>query len=93
TESAPVRLAVANSRGFSRRLTGVLVPLAVALSIGTIQVVADRSVVVATADQLRDGIHAHLVVTAPGGLSAEQTAAAGRVPGVGAVAPLSSAAV
>lgn len=93
TDVASLRLAVANSRGFARRLTGVVVPIAVALAIGTVQTSVDRSVVVATGDELRDGLHADLVATAPAGVTAPQTEAAARVPGVQAVTSLSSALV
>lgn len=79
------RLALANTRGFSHRLTTVVVPLAVALAVGTVQSSVDRAVVTAAADQLRAGIHADLVVTGPQGL--DSVAA---VPGVESTTSLAS---
>lgn len=85
--SAPVRLALANSRGFARRLTTVIVPLAVALSVGTVQTGVTRSVDVATVQQLRAGIRADVVVTSPEGLTMQQVSTLRAAPGVRAVEP------
>ncbi len=57
------RLAVANLLGHSRRLTVVVVPLALALATGTVQTSVDRAVSVAAEQQLRAAIGADLVVT------------------------------
>ncbi len=57
------RLALANSRGFSRRLTAVVVPLALALGVGTVQATVNDTVAVAAAQQLEDGLRADAVVT------------------------------
>lgn len=84
------RLAVANSRGFSRRLATAVVPLAVALAIGTVQSTVDRTVSTAGAEQLRDGLHADLVVTSPAGFTPEDVAQIGGLAGVGATVPLAS---
>lgn len=62
------RLAIANTRGFSRRLATAVVPLAVALALGTVQSTTDRTVLTAATEQLRDGLHADLVVTGTGPL-------------------------
>lgn len=59
------RLAVANLRGFSQRLTIVVVPLALALTAGTAQTTVDRTVAEATRVQLLDGLDADLVAIAP----------------------------
>jgi putative ABC transport system permease protein len=59
------RLATANLRGFSQRLTIVVVPLALALTAGTAQTTVDRTVAEATRVQLTDGLAADLVVAAP----------------------------
>lgn len=59
------RLAVTNVRGFSRRLSIVVVPLALALTAGTAQTTVDRTVARAAETQLRDGLAADLVVAAP----------------------------
>jgi len=82
TAAAPVRLALANSRGFARRLTTVIVPLAVALAVGTVQTGVNRSVEVASKQQLTAGIHADLAVTAAAGLSAGQLRTIAHTPGV-----------
>ncbi len=60
-------LAVANLRGFSQRLTLVIVPLALALTAGTAQTTVDHTVAEATRVQLQDGLHADLVATSPAG--------------------------
>jgi len=82
SRSAPLRLALANSRGFTQRLTTVIVPLAVALATGTVQTGVDRAVDVATTDQLRNGIHADLVASAPDGVTPAELEAIDRTTGV-----------
>lgn len=81
---APARLALHNVRGFSRRLTTVIVPLAIALAVGTIQTSVNSALGQASEQQLRAAVTADLVLTAatssPSGLTA--------VPGVAGVAPL-----
>lgn len=77
-----VRLAVANSRGFSRRLSTVVVPLAAALALGTIQSSVNGAVSTAAVEQLRDGLRSDLVVSADGALSAQQVAAVEGADGV-----------
>ncbi|WP_028643204.1 FtsX-like permease family protein [Nocardioides sp. URHA0020] len=61
------RLALANSRGFSRRLATVVVPLAVMVAVGTVQGSVSSAVATAGAEQLRAGLTADLVVTDPDG--------------------------
>ncbi|GAA4699198.1 FtsX-like permease family protein [Nocardioides conyzicola] len=58
------RLALANSRGFSRRLATVVVPLAVMVAVGTVQGSVNSAVVSAGNEQLRAGLKADLVVSA-----------------------------
>jgi putative ABC transport system permease protein len=82
------RLALANTRGFSRRLTTAVVPLALALAAGTVQTTTDRTVIEAASRQLADGLHADLVVT-PGDGHADAGAVL-RTPGVTAAAPISA---
>src|SRR5690606_23698542 len=72
-------LALANARGFSRRLTPAVVPPALLVALGTVQSSFDRTTVAAAGEQLAAGLHADLVVDASGGTTAEQVAA---VPGV-----------
>lgn len=81
---APTRLALHNVRGFSRRLTTVIVPLALALAVGTIQTSADAAIGRAAEEQLRGAVTADLVLT--GAPSSAPSPAA--VPAVAGVAPL-----
>jgi putative ABC transport system permease protein len=75
-------LALANARGFSRRLTGVVVPLALLLALGTVQSGVNGAVVDAAEQQVRDGLTADLVVQAPDGVTAGQAAEVAGLPGV-----------
>lgn len=90
---APVRLALSSSRGFSRRLSTAIVPLAVALAVGSVQTSMNSTVATAAAQQLEAGLSADLVVTDPAGLSPQQLAQITGVPGVDSVTALSAAAV
>ncbi|WP_262848691.1 FtsX-like permease family protein [Mumia quercus] len=81
------RLAFANTRGFSRRLTTVVVPLALVLGVGTVQATVDDTLVEGGERQLAAGLDADLIVTGPG-LDEERLAALAAVPGVTATAPL-----
>lgn len=56
-------LATANARGFSRRLTAVVVPLALLVALGTIQSGTDKIVATAGQQQLGDAIGGDLVWT------------------------------
>jgi len=78
-------LALQNVRGFSRRLTTVIVPFALALAIGTVQSSADAAVTEAGRQQLRAAVGADLVVT---GASADRAAELADAPGVAQAAPL-----
>jgi putative ABC transport system permease protein len=78
-------LALSNARGFSRRLTGAVVPLALLLALGTVQSGVNRAVVDASEQQLRDAVAADLVVQDPGsagGVGPEQVAEVAALPGV-----------
>lgn len=85
------QLAVANVRGFSRRLTVVVVPLALALTAGTAQTTVDRTVSEAAELQLRDGIRADLVATSPQGLAPDAIDLVTGLPGVEGSTVLDSA--
>lgn len=86
------RLASANLRGFSRRLTVVVVPLALALTAGTAQTTVDRTVAEAATAQLREGTRAaDLVAGAPAGLSAAEVAAVAALPSVAGTTEVRSA--
>lgn len=82
------QLALANSRGFSRRLTLVVVPLALALGVGTVQATVDRTLTAAATQQLEDGLTADAIVT--GDLDASTVDAVASAPGVDAAVPLAS---
>jgi putative ABC transport system permease protein len=91
---APTRLALYNVRGFSRRLTTVIVPLALALSVGTIQTSVNSALGQASEQQLRAAVTADLVLTAAPSspsspLSPSSQAELTAVPGVAGVAALS----
>jgi putative ABC transport system permease protein len=85
------QLAVANVRGFSRRLTTVIVPLALVVATGTIQTSVDRAISGAATEQLGAAIGADLVVTGDG-LSPQQLARVAAVPGVTQVTPIADVA-
>ena len=82
---APTRLALHNVRGFSRRLTTVIVPLALALATGTIQTSVDSAISGAAEEQLHAAVTADLVLTGAPTAAPQLTA----VPGVEGVVPLS----
>jgi putative ABC transport system permease protein len=88
TAGAPTRLALANLRGFSRRLTTVVVPLALLLAVGTTQTTVDRVVRDAATSQLRAAIGTELVATSDRGLTARQLSELRALPGVADVVPL-----
>ena len=76
-------LAMANARGFSRRLSTAIVPLALLLALGTVQSAVNKTAVEAAGAQLSDGLRADVVVDA-GGLSADHLAEIAGLPGVAA---------
>ena len=82
-------LALANARGFSRRLTTAIVPLALLLALGTVQTGLNSGLLATAEVQLRDGVQADLVVTSPAGLTESQVqhlATAGGISGLTATA-------
>ncbi|UOE43602.1 FtsX-like permease family protein [Agromyces larvae] len=85
SSNAAVRLALVNSRGFSRRLTAAIIPLALFLALGTVQTGVNAGVVEAAGVQLRAGLGSDVIITSPDGVTAEQTAAVASTPGIAAV--------
>jgi putative ABC transport system permease protein len=85
---APGRLALGNLRGFSRRLTTVVVPLALFLAVGTTQTTVDRVIQQASTSQLEAAIGTPLVAGSDRGLTDRQLTTLRDVPGVDAVVPL-----
>lgn len=61
TRLGPIVLAFANARGFSRRLTTAIIPLALLLSLGTVQGGLNQAMNTAARDQLANGITADIV--------------------------------
>jgi len=78
-------LALVNTRGFSRRLTSAIIPLALLLALGTVQTGVNGSLVAAAGLQLRDGLGSDVIVTSPDGVTAAQEEAVSSAPGVEAV--------
>lgn len=81
-------LALAGARGFSRRLTGAVVPLALLLALGTVQSGVNRAVLDASEQQVGDALTVDVVAQAPGGtaagVGAAQAAAVAALPDVAA---------
>ena len=76
-------LAMANARGFSRRLSTAIVPLALLLALGTVQSAVNKTAAEAAVAQLNDGLRADLVVDADG-VSSDRVAQIAQLPGVSA---------
>ncbi|MBJ2122537.1 ABC transporter permease [Arthrobacter sp. MSA 4-2] len=85
SRNAAAMLALVNTRGFSRRLTAAIIPLALLLALGTVQTGANHTTVEATGVQLRAGLGSDLIITSPDGVTAEQAAAVASTPGIDAV--------
>lgn len=83
TGSASTHLAMLNARGFSRRLTSAIVPLALLLALGTVQSAIAKTSVEAAEKQLEEGLHADLVVDATQA-TPEQVDEITQLPGVAA---------
>jgi putative ABC transport system permease protein len=86
SSNAAGMLALANTRGFSRRLTAAIIPLALFLALGTVQTGVDSTLVAAAGEQLRAGLGADTVITSPAGVTPEQRAAVASRAGVEATA-------
>lgn len=66
---ASARLALGNIVGFSRRLTAVVVPLALVVAVGTMSASVDGAIERAARQQLGDAVRADLVAATPDGTS------------------------
>lgn len=88
--SAATMLAVGNLRGFSRRLTTVVVPLALVVATATVQTTVDRAMTTAAQEQLTATLAADLVVTAPAGFAPDDAQRLAEVPGVADAVPLAA---
>lgn len=85
SRNAAAVLALINARGFSRRLTAAIIPLALFLALGTVQTGVNGSMVEAAEMQLRAGLGSSVIITAPDGVTPEQSAAVASTPGINAV--------
>jgi putative ABC transport system permease protein len=92
SSSATRLLALVNTRGFSRRLTTAIIPLALFLALGTVQTGVNGSIVEAAGMQLRDGIDSDVVVSSADGVTSEQATAVAALPGIDAVVASSTVA-
>ena len=80
-------LAFTNARGFSRRLSAAVIPLALLVALGSVQSGVSAGVARATANELRAGAQADIIVLSPSGVTSPQAAAIAALPGVTATAP------
>ena len=85
SRNAAGMLALVNTRGFSRRLTAAIIPLALFLALGTVQTGVNGSLVEAAGMQLREGLGSDVIVTSPDGVTPEQATAVASARGVEAV--------
>lgn len=74
--SAVFTLAVRAARGYSRRLTGAIVPLALLFALGIVQIGSGAIVARAGQDQLAEALHANIIVDTAGTTDAAGTAGA-----------------
>jgi len=81
-------LAVRNVRGFSRRLTTVVVPLALVVSAATIQTSVDRAMTTAIEQEFVAAVATDLVVTPTEDATQDLAAQVAAAPGVEAAVPL-----
>jgi len=86
--SAAGFLASANGIAGSRRLAGAILPIALGVGLGLVQIGAPSIVAHESAAQADAGVTAALRVSAPAGLSPSAVAGLAEIPGVTAVAPI-----
>lgn len=86
SRSASVVLADSNARGYTRRLSAVVVPLSLAVALGSVQLFTPTTIAAEAARQSSEGSVADLVVVAPaGGISDALADDVAALPGVDAV--------
>lgn len=83
--AGPAVLAAANTRGFSRRLTAAIIPLALFLALGTVQSGVNLGTVGAAGQQLREGLSVNLIISSPTGVTAANAATVGQASSVESV--------
>ncbi|TWP50785.1 ABC transporter permease [Lentzea tibetensis] len=82
-------LAVANTRANARRLSGAVIPLALAVAMAAVQLFSISTADAAAADQASAGVRADFVLSGgPSGLAPEVVAAVRQVPGVRSALPV-----
>ncbi|HEX6347415.1 FtsX-like permease family protein [Umezawaea sp.] len=81
-------LAVANTGANARRLSGAVVPLALAVAMASVQLFTITTADAAAADQVEAGVTADFVLAGPSGLAPEIADAVRRVPGVRHASPV-----
>ena len=87
--SASVILADANARGYTHRLSAAIVPLALAITFGCVQLFLPTTVATEAATQSRDGVSADYLVSArASGISPALVGQIDALPGVSAVNPV-----
>ncbi|ADG75344.1 protein of unknown function DUF214 [Cellulomonas flavigena DSM 20109] len=83
-------LAVRNLRGFSRRLTTVVVPLALVVAAATAQTSVNRAIATGAGQQLAAAITTDLVVTPASDAAPDLAAQVAAAPGVASAVPLAT---
>ncbi|MCQ1948091.1 FtsX-like permease family protein [Arthrobacter sp. zg-Y1116] len=92
--SASLALAEANASAFPRRLASGIVPLALAIALGSVQFFMPATVATEAGRQSRDGVVAGYLVNAPGsGVSEDLADQVAEVPGVESTSPVARSAV
>lgn len=92
--SASLILAEANASAFPRRLAAGIIPLALAIALGSVQFFMPTTVAAEAGRQSREGVVAGYLVSAPGsGISADLADKVAGVPGVEATSPVARSAI
>ncbi|MBD7996410.1 ABC transporter permease [Arthrobacter sp. Sa2CUA1] len=91
--SAPLVLADANASAFPRRLAAGMVPLALAIALGSVQFFMPTTVEAEAAQQSRDGVVADYLVSGPGGISTDLAGRVAALSGVETAAPVARSSV
>ncbi|MGW9404202.1 ABC transporter permease [Arthrobacter sp. NPDC055585] len=93
SSSAPLVLAGAGAQAFPRRLAAGIVPLALALALGSVQFFMPTTVESEAQRQSRDGVVAGYLASAPGGISPELADTVAALPGVETATPMAGSAL
>ncbi|ROZ49897.1 ABC transporter permease [Rhodococcus sp. WS3] len=85
---APRVLAAANAESHSRRLSSAIVPLALAIALGSVQFFSQSTVAAEATDQSIKGVTADLIVGAPAGIAPALVDSVRAIPGVSGANPV-----